>query len=503
MSEPTLTWNDALGLVRQDAPGHTAPMAKLPAVHNAVHTVLHLCLLAQQGQLDASRALTTLRSLRAMQQRPGMERAGCLRWFWEETAPVDTNAAFFIGLALELLYLAEGDKLGAPVRTAIREIVADLALWFEHELTDANPRYPNKCLGDLVCGWLAAEVLGRAPSERLVRATREWSTYWHETHWGWGEHMSDIYAMVLLTELSSLLLFARQLPAELRALFQAQFAELLHIDAAFKGGPRVPLIRSYAFTASPPPMPFRDFIRDIAAQAPPPALMVRKPAEAFGAWFFRAGWHGGAASAPAATAEWVEIACHDGALARAVVRPDLRLGAMSRYPIMAGVDQQTWGLSWQTFPAAFWRPAGDWGFWRWTTCEGDRSRAHPALALADAYLGNALTTRVNPPPVPQMISTLSREGRLEMERRLPVPAENGWNQVEDAFWLLNSAAVIAAESTTLTLRWPDAVVHLRWLGDAPIIWMPAARGGRWAVRYDAIDLVGLTELVHRWELTLD
>ncbi len=500
MSEPRVTWNAALGLCRQEGPGHTAPVAALPAVHNAVLTASHLCHRAQVGRLEAVELMTALKSIRAMQETAPGERQGCLRWYWEEPATEDTNASFFIGLSLQLLYLAEGNRLPAEARAEIRAINAGLAGWFEHELTAAHPRYPNKCLGDLVCGWLAAEVLERAPSDRLRQTTQEWCEYWRREHWGWGEHMSDIYSMVLLTEISALLQFSRQLPADLRSDLRGLMADLLAIEDAYAGGPRVPQIRSYAFDESPSAMGFRRFIAPRVADADP-AIRSRLLAEVFGPWFFHAGWRE-LAPAPGAARSWVEIPCHGGTVARAVVRPDLRLGAMSQYPVMAGVDQQTWGLSWQTFPAAFWRPAGDWGFWRWITRTGDRERAHPALDRASAYLGNALAAQLEPPPVPRLVSTLTPQGYLEMERTLPVPAGADWDEVTDAFCLISSGAEVRVEGARLHLIWPDARVILRWANHGAPHWVAGPGGGRWQVRYPREALAGRTEITHCWTATI-
>ena len=75
------TWNPDLGLCRQDSPGHTAAVAQLPAVHNGVITVTHLCLEAQEQRLEADTALRTLASLRAMQVLTPGDRHGCLKWY--------------------------------------------------------------------------------------------------------------------------------------------------------------------------------------------------------------------------------------------------------------------------------------------------------------------------------------------------------------------------------------------------------------------------------------
>ena len=100
-----------------------------------------------------------------------------------------------------------------------------------------DPIYPNKYMGDLVCTWLAGEVLGREPSEELLSKTKSWCDYWRREHWGWGEHMSAVYSMVLLNELSAVLLFCRKMPDEIRTDFRGLFENLMAINDAFAPGP--------------------------------------------------------------------------------------------------------------------------------------------------------------------------------------------------------------------------------------------------------------------------
>ena len=71
MSGPKLSWNEELGLCRQDGPGHTAPVSEMSYVHNGVYSATRLGLLAQRGELDTLTALATLRSFRAMQVTAG------------------------------------------------------------------------------------------------------------------------------------------------------------------------------------------------------------------------------------------------------------------------------------------------------------------------------------------------------------------------------------------------------------------------------------------------
>ena len=502
MNLPELSWNDELGLCRQAGPGHTAPVSRKDHVHNGVYSATRLGLLAQRGELDTQVALTTLRSFRAMQVQQKGNRQVCLRWYWEEEEPVDTNAAFFIGMALMMLYLAEGEKLEGPVRVAIREIVADLAVWFGQELHVVDPIYSNKYMGDLVCSWLAFEVLGCGPPDELLRKTKEWCDYWRREHWGWGEHMSAVYSVVLLNEMSAVLLFCQAMPDAIRSDFRGLFENLMAINDAFGQGPRVPVIRSYAFTGSAECLLYRDYVRPISPEDDFQGIsMVSNLGGLYGAWYHRAGWL--EMAPPKLTmSEWLEIPCRDNAVARAVVKPNIRIGAMSHYPIMAGVDHQTWGLSWQTFPAALWRPAGDWAFWRWTTQEGEIVRSHPATAKWVAYLGNALSTKIDPPPVPRMKSTLTPEGRLSMERTLTIPIAADWDEVRDVFHLLGSDAKITSEDSVLVLTWSDCSVRVKYFGDAIPVWNPTEGGGNWVMRYDRANLVSRDTITHKWELTL-
>lgn len=509
MADLPLTWNPKLGLCRQDGPGHIKEVLDMNHVHVGSISMLYLCMRVQHRAITPQEVLVTLKSLRHMQVLDGGSHHGCMSSYYEEKGTADTNAAFFIGLSLQMLYLNETAWLGEEVRAAIRKIVTDLSVWFEHELTseDGNPRYPNKCLGDLVAGWLAVEVLDRPASDQLYQTTQEWCAYWRDQHWGWGEHMSDAYTMICLTELSAVLLYCPSLPKAIRADFQSLFDELIELSDSFGWGARVPTIRCYGFEETPRLYPFRDSITATPAGADEvasgqAALVARSYVGVFGSWFYRAGWDKIVKSVQPVK-PWMEIPCYGDSVARAMVKPQIRIGAMSHYPIMEGVDHFGWGLSWQTFPAALWRAAGDWGFWRWTTRRGDFVRAHPAIRKSDAFSGNGLSNQMEPPPIPRMTSKLTPEGKLTMERMLPIPDEADWDEVSDSFCLLDSDAKITAEEAQLTLRWPDAAVVVKWLGDGVPEWQPAANGGNWIVSYDRQKLADTEMLTHRWELTLN
>src|SRR5690606_13534 len=113
-------FDEARGLWRLDRPGHTRPVARLAAVHSGVLTAQRLMRAAQLGALDALPVARCLEALRGLQCADGSHLHGCFRWYAEEPAPVDTNAAFFTGLNLILLEGSHGGSLAAGDRATLR-----------------------------------------------------------------------------------------------------------------------------------------------------------------------------------------------------------------------------------------------------------------------------------------------------------------------------------------------------------------------------------------------
>ena len=75
------------------------------------------------------------------------------------------------------------------------------------------------------------------------------------------------------------------------------------------------------------------------------------------------------------------IPCADNARAVVHLTEDVRLGSLTRFPLMPTAEHSTWGLSWQCFPVALWSPSGVWGFFQWETVENGRRHSHPAREM--------------------------------------------------------------------------------------------------------------------------
>lgn len=449
-------WDEETGLWCQPG-GHTRPVLAFPRVHAAPRAANLLLLAAHARQLDRVDAARVLGRLALMQDREGGERHGCFRWYWQEERPVDTNAAFFTGLPLLVLDLVYRDALPPACRDQLRGIFRELAAWFARAAGTRAWYYPNKSLGDLVCAWLlreacppgepAPEPAGEALSGLMLEA----ADYWLRNGWGWGEHLSDGYSRVCLNELSVLLLLARRLPPAVREKYGELFTRLLALDDAYAGGPRVPALRSYAFLACPAGGSYRDTIRPL-----PPEIDIGggRPG-ALPAVLHGLGWHRFAPPRRPRRGKRVRAACFGGAVARAWIEDDLRLGSVSRFPLMPGIEHFTHGLAWQSMPVVAARPGKTWAYLQWETAEDDRVRNHPAEKIRDG-LDNALTGAVHPPLVGRTWS-LQRDGAIICLRIMP-GFSTRWRYLADRLRVVGDAGAVEC----LPAEGPWHQLLLRW-----------------------------------------
>ncbi len=497
-------FDEEVGLWVQPKPGHTKPVAHLAATHSGRTAAGRLFVAAHLDALDPAQGTRVLEALRGMQCVDGSSRHGCFRWYYEEPEPVDTNAAFFIGLNLIALDRTAAGNLDERGRALLKVMLRDLSRWFNHEVETRSFYYPNKFMGDLVCAWLLQEDIATdgPEAERLITIMKEAAVYWREQYWGWGEHMSDLYAGILLDQLSSLLLFSRSLPEGLRADYKQLFDQLIVIEDQFEGGPRVPAIRSYAGVEIDRTRGYRAKITawtesDVAS------LLKGEPGFAFGDLFNRLGWQRLAGERSPVKPQ-VEIPCFGGAVARAWVRPEARLGTLSRFPCMPQTEHAEWGLSWQTMPVAFAAGSDGWGFLRWHAREDGQDRYHPANRKSAAYLDNVLSRNVSPPIVGLTHSVQEGPDAL-IVRRMPAVAHT-WEACSDQLVLTGSAFTVLKEESG------ENVSRLLLDGKGvpiTVFYCPLGSGGRvqlaqapgqitWSATWPAEKLKGREHLAGAW-----
>lgn len=428
-------WDEDVGLWVQHEDGKTG---KTDSVHIIRASAWRLASAGLDGVLSRLPAGRALRRIREAQATTGGKR-GCFWWKWEDVGVTDTNSGFFTSLGLLVLRLESGRQLAPEDLAVLDGMLRECVHWFRLQtdgLDERRLRYPNMCLGDLVCRWLLMELFEERNDPVVEELVARAVAYWRDCEWGWGEHLSDLYAKVTQGELVALLVLAKRLPPGTAAAVEALLRELDDIDMAYAGGPRVPTIRCYSMQESPwtPERregwcrPYRDLMVDEA---------VREAGASFQCMAALAHRRGlrerlGAARAPGGS---VETACYRGAVALARVEPDWRIGVMSRYPVMEDTDHIQWGLHWQSMPVAFHHRRGDWGYLQWEAEEHGTVRALPARGRHDRP--SCVLSDDHPQAAVGRTFGFRRGSAFLALRRLDAVA-SGWPCVIDRFRLVSS-----------------------------------------------------------------
>jgi len=498
-------WNSKIGLWSNNGPGHTITTKHLETVHAGPNGASRLLAAAEAEALEEIEVERVLLTLRDMQWMEHDDLRGCMLWYREEVRPVDTNAAFFTGLSLIVLRVRFYDQLDDNCRKLLDEILSGLDLWFQNAVAHASYHYPNKYLGDLVCGWLLLEIMDKVDENAfMAEQMRKAAAYWMKNHWGWGEHLSDGYASVCLNELSVLLMLAKQLPEDIRQSYLLLSQDLLNIEDSFDGGPRVPALRSYAFQQVKTHLNYRDSIKPSQETEQNFGNMPQ-----LGNLLYKLGWHEVMPKRLKRQRD-LQIPCFAGAIATARVENDIRLGSMSHFPIMPSAEYPSWGLSWQCFPVAFSRADSDWGFLQWETVEKGVRRAHPANGGPPAHIPKALTETVKPPLCGYTYTLQRGTGVLILRLIRQIPAS--WESITDRFRLVEATTPVTEicqeGGSQLLLRYPERDLSVHFIPlqkeKKPELRANATNGIDWNLTLTSgePDFQEQRILVHLWAISL-
>jgi hypothetical protein len=489
-------WDDKTGLflITPGKKGHDLDCFGMEGLHPLTDSVSFMTYAAQVGRLAEIDCLRILANIKKC-QFTDKARRGQIKWFLEDRDKPDKNASFFICVGLIPLRKYYSKELGGECCKLLDEILSETRHFFIKKCRELVCYYPNSFLGDLVFAWLLNEMYGSKEADKELRELLEDSIkYWLEEHWGWGEHMSDGYSKVCCYEISMLLLMSEKLPERTRKLYMDALTQLLGIEEAYGGKPRVPAIRSYAFENTPEAVLFRQRIRDYE----PDEIMEIKNLPPIGQILNKLGWHEMAPllMKPEKT---IKVACFNEAEANALIENDFRIGAMSRYPIM----ECTGYLPWQVFPVAFLHDGGDWGFLQWVSEEDGKTYANPS-DTKDYDINRGLSTKVRPPICGNTFSVLEG-GNLLVLRRMPAISMS-WTKLVDRLRVVSPTAeftekIFDGRFSTLLFKWPDGRILSAarlTLSDVPAHVNPRFNGKMldWDIEYT--DFPNMNETVTLW-----
>lgn len=355
--------NRELFLVRGGR-AHVVSLGGLNETHNIPATAGHLfkCALAGRQDADCEHILAAI--LGACDARPDSPTYGCLKWYYEEPAIADTNAAFFTCLPLSLVYLLRRETLSTREQEVLRRVFAGVAPWFDQMAESPSLYYPNKCLGDIAMLMASGHILGDAAMvERACAFAGRFWDYVEARGWGWGEDHSPGYTRVI-AEMALLMMFL-QPSGELHDRTRRMLDGLVEWAAFHDGVDAVPSIRGYNFDCN---ISVDYGLSRLFAGGEPEAedTPLGLLAGAVGYSYERA---------PRTVPRRRRQRTFDEHYSVSYIGPHARLGTLSHYPLMPNTYMHDgWGLGWQSKPAAFIVDDREYGVLEWVTEDEHRVR---------------------------------------------------------------------------------------------------------------------------------
>ncbi len=407
---------------------HNPSIAHLERTHNLPGTAGYLLekVVAGEKDPDTARLLVALRAGRDAD--PASPTFGCLKWYLEDAAIYDTNAAFFICSSLVPVALFFPERLSPEEMEQLRGVFADVLPWFRRMAESPSLFYPNKCISDAAMLLAAGTIAGDAQTAQAGRDfCHRYLDYYFRRGTGWGEDHSPVYTTVIMEML--LLILALEPAGDLHDKARHMADALMGWVAFHDGVDAVPSIRGYNFERK---IEVKYGVRPLLAgqsleEAP---LLLRLLAERTGYRY---------APAPLQTPRERRWRTFDEQYSVSYIGEHARLGTLSHYPLMPNTTMHDgWGLGWQSKPAAFIVGREEYGVLEWMT-EDDEGvvRQHEAAGSIHDWASRHLFKRVGFHP--EVVFAAHQEGRAAIIFREVHQVHSPTRRLEDR-WCLSHGA---------------------------------------------------------------
>lgn len=383
------------GFVRTNIQPHTKDIAHLRSCCNGRITgnYYFLCKYFDVG-IDEQKTLSEI--ARLQDTDPDSKTYGCFRWYREEPCIRDTNGAFFVLKPIVMTMLFCSKEVSELEQNIILPMFCAAGRWFLNECTNHGYFYPNKIASDGAM-LLAIGVLTR--DKTLISHAQifwdKWLDYVDEYGWGWGENVSECYSSITASALDLALCCLEKNTELFRKLFNAR-STLIDYIAYHDGYEFVPTIRTYNFAG---------LVRNKNLMN-----IAHITDELFRLQDSGIGYENLATMilhrlSPEYVPQPDEKAFHTerifgNSYAATYKGSNIRLGTISRFPVMPGCYQNTgWGLGWQSAPVSVLALKHEMSFLRFAAmCEG-KLYTHPAYDKRSAYLHTHLFSDENIPEI--------------------------------------------------------------------------------------------------------
>lgn len=378
------------GMVRVYGRPHVAALAHLDSACGTNATAAYYFISRYLDMpIDGEKVLSEIMKLQDVD--PDSPTYGNFFWYREESFILDTNAAFFTMKQLCMALLMCPEKIPEREKKMLLPALDRSAVWFRKECREYGYYYPNKIVSDGSVLMLIARL--REVPELLEEAYdfwNKWLDYTDEYGWGWGENTSKCYANVINDAFeTALLCMDPACRTYARVLEKRQ--QLLDYIAYHDDYEVTPSIRTYNHTGKAQPGGGLEALT--GSNAANGELSVDSQLDENGK--LTAGTISGLLLHMAAPAykpnpdrnRFHRERIFGTSYANTYKGNNIRLGTISRYPVMCGCDQNSWwGLGWQSMPVSAVAMQHETSFLRFAAMADGRMHSHPAAGWEDKKL---------------------------------------------------------------------------------------------------------------------
>ncbi|MDF2927232.1 MAG: hypothetical protein K0R57_6146 [Paenibacillaceae bacterium] len=425
--------------------GHTKAVAELASCHPGRETSQYYAAAVSLGKMEEAEGLGILGELENLQvSQVNHPQFGGFRWYREETAIDDSNAAFFTLVPIANLALTRPHSIPCSHQAVIHRMFRRAIRWFSHECGSPKLYYPNKILSDGALLLALSAIVGdREGQTRGEQFFARWEEYTARRGWGWGENTSTGYLKIMLDAFQLALRAWNKMEEELQDAIRKRRNHLLDYIRFHDGVEFVPSIRSYNFegqvfkpSAANLFAGVRFWRRETLENTMDFVLSLLLYEDLIPAGSLQPS-DNPRDRLPAHIAQpvprtWTEPV-FDGAFAYTWIGRHCRMGSLNRFPVMPGSYQwPTWGLGWQSMPVSFLVEEEQVSFLRYTVREGGRFRSHLSADYHHAYLNPALFSEEY---LPEIETLCTQKDNVLIVQRNIVGLANSASEIVDEWFI--------------------------------------------------------------------
>ncbi len=382
------------GMVRGYGHPHVTDIKHLDSTCGTIATAAHYFVSRYLDQpIDGEKMLTEI--VKLQDTDPESYTYGNFRWYREEHRIQDTNAAFFTMKQLCLALLMCPKKIPQKEKDILAPALEKVTEWFRQECADYGYYYPNKIVSD---GAMLMLIAGSRKEPKLLEEAydfwNKWLDYTDNYGWGWGENTSKVYSNVI-NDAFEIALISMNPTSTTYARVLKKRQQLLDYMAYHGEFEVTPSIRTYNFAGK---VKNRSGVDALTSGNSGAALDIKSLLDENGK--LSAGAISGLllhAAAPAYVPNPDTAGFHCERIfgvsyANTFRGKNIRLGSITRYPVMCGCDQNRseriggWGLGWQSMPVSAVAVNHETSFLRYVAVADGELHSHMAVGWTDKTL---------------------------------------------------------------------------------------------------------------------